>query len=863
MVADPTNSVGRRQWIYPVVFLSGFAGLGYEMVWTRVLALSLGHEIIAVLAVLAAFFAGLSLGAFALGGLIKQSSKPALWYAALEMAIGCWAIALIWLIPAFNEQMPQWIGESPGALRHWSVAFGATFILLLPATAAMGATLPSLEQSCTALFGPGRYVGGVYATNTLGAVAGTLLTTFAMAPALGFTATLWLCAAINIVCGLWAFGAWRSLQANHADQVEPNTFARTTSSRLLTSLFITGLLGLAFEVVVIRVLSQVLENTVFTFAAVLSVYLLGTAIGAWLYQRYAAAADADNTLQRLIVLTTVSCLIGSATLWASDALYTTLTGLLSRSATTTIGAEFMLAATAFLLPTIAMGGLFSHLAQTATPRFGLGRALAINTLGAAIAPLLAGIVVLPLVGAQFTLIAISLAYLLLLPRRSFRPIWLAAPVTAALLLALSPPLRFVDVPEGGKLLDYHEGVMASVAVVSDDYDTRYLKINNHFTMGSTSSGFADHRQTHIPLLLHPNPHSALYLGVGTGMTMNAAQYHPGLSVTAVELVPESLEVLDAFGTAADQNHWQKAPRLLASDARRFVVSTGASYDVIIADLFHPSRDGSGALYTREHFDAIQRRLNDDGIFCQWLPLFQMDLETFKIIARTFSDSFPHVQMYLPHNSINQPIVGLIGTKRPLPMHADYLVKRVSDHALQRQLVQLRLNSDFALYGGFVADRDVLLRYAGDTEPNTDDKPLVTYRAPAFAYRQTGQHGERLVELVEAVADRREAPIEADGDKFFGERLQAYWQARDAYLHAGLGVNASDDLQTMLAKIRNPLLDVVRISDDFWSAYEPLLAMAESLNQINPDAARQLLVELDKAAPSRSEARRLLATLQNN
>ncbi len=864
------RALDARRWIYPVVFLSGFAGLGYEMVWTRMLALSLGHEILAVLAVLAAFFAGLSVGAVVFGGLIRRSARPALWYGWLEIAIGIWAIALIWLIPIFNATIPQWIGEAPQPVWHWGIAFGATFVLLLPATAAMGGTLPSLERTSAILFGPGRYVGGVYGSNTFGAVAGTISTTFVLAPLLGFTTTLWWCAAINILCGLWAFTAWRSLPAEATARPAGTTNAAgPSSSRLLANLFVTGFLGLAFEVIVIRVLSQVLENTVYTFAAVLSIYLLGTAIGASLYQRYATNDDYGSRLRKLLGLTAIGCLLGSAALWLSDNVYDAITYALPRTSSIAIGAELLVAASAFLLPTIAMGGLFSHLAQSATARFGFGRALAVNTLGAAIAPLVAGVALLPAFGPQGMLIVISLGYLLLLPWPAAKPVRPTFPAaTAAVLaiaLALLPPLRFVEVPEGGRILDYQDGVMASVAVVSDAQDVRYLKINNHFTMGSTSSGYADHRQTHIPLLLHPKPRDVLYLGVGTGMTLNAAQYHPGLDVTAVELVPESLQTLEYFGTATVQNDWSQLPRLLSSDARRFVVSTDKTFDVVIADLFHPSRDGAGALYTREHFDAVRQRLNDDGLFCQWLPLFQMDLETFKVIAKTFSESFPNVQVYLPHNSISQPIVGLIGTNHPLTMQPDYLLNRVHGRTLQRELVKLRLNSDFALYGGFVADREALRQFAQQAELNTDDKTTVTYRAPQFAYQQKQSHGERLVSLVDALAALRTLPADDRPSRGtgFNERLIAYWRARDAYLRAGIGVSAEDDLPTMLAKTRAPLLDVVRISEDFRSAYEPLLAMAESLNQVDPGAARELLIELDRAAPARTEARRLLATLQRN
>lgn len=434
--------MARSHFIHLIVFASGFSGLGYEMVWTRMLAVSLGHEVIAVLAVLAAFFGGLALRAFTLSDALRRTRNPHRWYALLEAIIGLWAIALVWLIPVFNELIPRWIGEESSQMLHWGVAFGTTLVL------------PD-----------------------------------------------------------------RSRQSHR--------------------------------------------------------------------------------------LATVAVIIGAA-------------------------------------------------------------------------------------------------------------------------LAFMPPLRFIQIPVDGEVVNHRDGIMAAVAVVADASGTRYLKVNNHFTMGSTSSGFADHRQTHIPPLFHGAPRRAVFLGVGTGMSLNAAPLHPQLEVTGVEPVPEALTLLHDFGTDPEQNARIIAPRLLPSDARRFVVSTESQFDVIIADLLHPSRDGAGSLYTREHFEAVKQRLAKGDLFCQWLPLFQMDLETFKLIARTLIDRLPYVQVHIPHFSLRQSVVGLIGSVEPLAYGPDWLQTKVHSRALQRELVALRLNSNLALFGGFLADRAEFAEFAGEGQLDTDDRLLVTY-----------------------------------------------------------------------------------------------------------------------------------------
>ncbi|MEL7450017.1 MAG: fused MFS/spermidine synthase [Pseudomonadota bacterium] len=856
------STASRRALFYAVMMASGFAGLGYEMVWTRMLAVSLGHEIVAVLAVLAAFFVGLALGAIALSRRVAQSRTPHRWYAALELGIAVWAVALVWLLPAFNAAVPRLMGAEPGPVLHWGVAFGATLLLLLPATAAMGATLPAMERAFEGIAGKGKRVAGLYAANTFGAVAGIVATTFVLAPALGYGNTLLLCAAVNFACAVLMWRLGRPLPesqglANQSTRADP---------RLLLTLFVTGLLGLAFEVLVVRLLSQVLENTVFTFAAVLSVYLTGTATGAALYhqwrRRQADDVDFSGGLRVLLLAAAIASLAGLATLWAVPSAYDGLMSALGPGTASALVTDLCLAALVFLLPTLVMGALFSHLAQRAVGRTGLGIAVGANTLGAALAPLLAGVVLLPAAGARSSLLLVSLGYLLLLPppmTRSLR--WASVPAALALGVMLLPSLRFSTPPEGGQLVAYRDGVMASVEVVADAYETRFLKVNNHYSMGSTSSGYADHRQTHLPLLLHPNPRSALFLGVGTGMSLNAAQYHPDLKSTAVELVPEVLPMLEYFETDPTQNDWFEEPRLVTSDARRFVVASEQQFDVIIADLFHPSRDGAGSLYTREHFGAVRERLAPGGLFCQWLPLFQMDLETLKVVTRTFADQFPHVQLHVPHFSLLQPIVGLVGSTEPLEYAPGFLEARVPEPRLQQQLVALNLNSDLALFGGFIADEEALASFAGSGPLNTDDRPLVTYRAPAFAYRLQGEHGERLVALVEALRSEPATLLStAQAGSSFDERLNDYWRARDGYLRAGLQVQPGADLATMLAQTRDPLLAVVRTSQDFMPAYLPLLNMAQALASENPRAAAALLRDIDAAAPGRPEARRMLRAL---
>ena len=148
--------------------------------------------------------------------------------------------------------------------------------------------------------------------------------------------------------------------------------------------------------------------------------------------------------------------------------------------------------------------------------------------------------------------------------------------------------------------------------------TRFLEVNGHFRMGGTRAVRSDWRQAHLPALLQGAPGRAVFLGVGTGATLSGAAALSGIDATGVELTPEVVDLLPWFAEPGSNR-----PPVITADARRFMAAPGRAYDLVVADLFHPALDGSGALYTVEHFAAVRARLAPGGVFCQWLPLYQL------------------------------------------------------------------------------------------------------------------------------------------------------------------------------------------------------------------------------------------------
>ncbi len=793
---------------------SGSAGLGYQVVWTQQLGLALGHEAAAVLAVVAAFFGGLSLGALLLGQRIEASAWPARWYAACEAVIGLWGAVLMFAMPPASQAAVQWIGPTAAPAWQWSIAFGLSFVLLLPATAAMGATLPAMARLGTARVAP------LYAANTLGAVLGVLATAFWLIPSWGLTRSAGLCVGLNLVC---AVGAGLVLQARPTPTGRPSP-----DRRLLWPLAASGLLGIAYEVLAVRVLSQVMEDTVYTFALLLAVYLAGSALGAAAHARWLSLRHTPRLLQGLAV----AVLLGMAALWGAEALRDAVQPTTFASALAT---EAMLAACVFALPTFLMGALFCQLcAEADAAGQPLSRALGVNTLGAMAAAPVFGVALASVLGPKLALLGVAAGYLMITPGWQRPAWWLPAGATVSM-AALAPPLAFVDVPEGGRVLSYRDGPLAAVSVVEDAGGIARLRINNRQQEGSSATVFVDGRQALLPLMLHGEPTQALFLGVGAGITSGVAAQFPGVQVQAVELLPDVVAATPLFRHALGNG---PQPRFIVADARRHVRTSSAQYDVIVADNFHPARSGSGALYTVEHFRAVQQRLAPGGLFCQWLPLHQLDLDTLRSITASFLAAFPDGAAVLASHSLDTPTIGLVGRAGGT---------RFSRHDAPPMAARFGLGEPLAVLGSLLADSAALQRFAGAAPLNTDDRPWVAYRAPRITYAPESAPRDRLMALLEVLTLQPAGLLRADSAEL-APRLAAYARARRDYLALGRRTPPSADPAVMLARVGPSLLEVLRQSPDFQPAADPLRRLAQALAPRDPATARQVLTALHDIRP---------------
>jgi spermidine synthase len=821
------------RWARLLLVLSGAAALGWQFIWTTQWTLILGHEIYAVLAIAASFLGGLCLGTWFMASSMAQAANLLRIYVIAELVIAAWAAVLVNCLPSLSTIIANGLGEAPTPWVHAISAFVMPTLLLLPATFAMGATLPAMVGL---LRGESKNMAEMYAANTFGACLGVAIIVFYMLPQWGVRQSAWALCAVNGLCALAAWLVWRN-----AEQAKVNV---PTGLRFQggSTLFFLGFWGMGYQVLAIRVLSLVTENTVYSYALLLMVYLAFHAMGAALFKRlpHTNRVVANQSLSLGVLI--VSIFLGAMGLAFADKLAVFPSEVLGQSIGAALAGEGLAAMAGLALPSLAMGFVFTQ--QTTrndqTPGW-LGKSLSLNILGAALAPLVIGLLIFPAWGAVGVISLILLGYTLLQSFKSIKDAIKLWPICLAYLIVggfLS--WTFSNIPSGGKELFYRQGVMASVSVLQDVNNVAYLHINSRVQEGSSASSWVERRLAVLPMVLHPHPKDVLMLGLGTGFTANAAAEFAGdVQVEVVELLPEVIQASDIFSTYPNMPQPKRPVQKITADARRYINGTQKTFDVIVADVYHPSRSGAATLYTVEHFQKIKDRLNDGGVFCQWLALFQMDTETLRTIIAAYQSVYPDMKAVLVSNSLDSPAVGLIARKgAPWPLVSD-LDKKWLDPELTLGAKRANLNDPLDVLGTVVADSESLRMFTTGTRPNTDDHLQVSFKAPWVTYAPQETPRARLKEVLSLwhVAPESTEPDEVQS------RLHAYRQAHKLYLEMGLKVKANSDPFLLLNSIQEELFNLIKLSPEFHPAYETLNALANAISALHPDQSKAVLGRL--------------------
>jgi spermidine synthase len=303
-----------------------------------------------------------------------------------------------------------------------------------------------------------------------------------------------------------------------------------------------------------------------------------------------------------------------------------------------------------------------------------------------------------------------------------------------------------------------------------------IKVNNYYAIGGTASQKWEEQQAHRPLMIHPQPRSVFFLGMGTGITAGTALQHAVERVVVCELLPGVVQAARKYFTPYVHGLFDDTrATIVVEDGRHYLQGTAERFDVIIADLFLPWEAGTGSLYTREHFAAVRARLQAGGLFAQWLPLYQMSQDEFGSIVRTMLEVFPLVTLWRGDFLPLRPIVLLVG-------HAD----------ATPSVPHKRLRLDDIPFMAHYAGNLTAARSQFEPYPlNTDDRPLIEYRSPITHRRQKAQAaswfvGAALIDFMETLL--RLVPPEDD------PYVQALTPRELAFVRAGLSLHRAEVLK---------------------------------------------------------------------
>jgi spermidine synthase len=548
--------------------------------------------------------------------------------------------------------------------------------------------------------------------------------------------------------------------------------------------FVSGLCALALEVMWTRGIAMAIGTTTYSFTIMLCAFLVGITLGSAIHGLMPLRRLHETAHLGLVLLG-----IGISSAIVSQQIPRLPQLAVELNARFYGGSEGVRAASTLLVSFIVMlvpatfMGIAFPLAGRARARlrtsFGgsVGDIVGLNTLGGILGPLLAGFLLIPFLGLQRSMLlvcALDLGYGVLLlsafaASRSTRPLLLtslALPLAVVAAVALPAALPRWDLHTLGafqnnvtlgytnaagvidvrgqlasvQVLYYDEGRGATVSVAESN-GFRAVLINGKSVATDYQTDLQhEYLLGHLPVLLHGDPRSVLVIGLGAGLTLGGVTAHPGIEqITLVEIEPAVVGAARVFedlnGAALDD------PRVhvVVQDGRNHLLTTRERYDVITADPIHPWAYGAASLYTREYYELIRRRLTEEGVMCQWMPIYELSEENLRSIVATFCDAFEYATLWqTAFDAV------LIGSKVPIGVDLEALERRLRTPEVAMQLGRIGLADPLSFLAEFTMDDATLRAYAAGGILNRDDNLYLEFSSPLSIGDPTG--GDNILKL---------------------------------------------------------------------------------------------------------------------
>jgi len=886
----------RLPFLATLLALSGACALVYQMAWLREFRLVFGGATPATAAVLAIFMGAMGAGSALFGRKAEASDNPLRLYALIELGVGVAALLTPLLL-----SLVRWLYLSTGGIAALGQVTATLLQLLLatlvlaPPCLLMGGSLPAAFKWVETDQDEQRgSLGVLYGVNTLGALSGVLLSTFWLLEHWGIRTTVMTAAFVNLLIGAAAW--WAARVASPAPSLKPAASQSATSSSLTTRFIylgagITGFTFFLSELVWFRLLAPLLGSSVYGFGLILALALTGIGVGGLWYRLFWAsrpgavtfAALARVAAWQVLFLALPWALGDRIAVFAIDVNQLRTLGLSGQVVGWTLISSLLV-----LGPSVLAGVQFPLLVGLlGSGNHDAGRhvgyAYAANTLGAITGSLAGGFLLLPWLtapgswrGVMLLTLLLSLGASALGAKSTSRRVW---PVLALLWLAAGSLIFISTGPSAAwrhkpigygrveslpatinglrgwlnasrwKIAYEFEGREASVAAVSSD-DGYCLYVNGK----SDGSAFGDAdtqvMQGLVPAMLHPAPHNAFIVGLGTGTTAGWVADVPGMErVDVVELEPGmSVLARDHFAPVNRNVLAKPNVRLIAGDAREALLAAGNSYDLIISEPSNPYRAGVSALFTQEFYAAAKARLKENGLFAQWVQGYEVDAQAIRQVYATLTAVFPHVETWISGPNDLLFIGHLSPPAYPLQQIRERITQPLYAEALKRVWLAQSVESVLAHHLASPEFARSLLQ-ATPAHINTDDRNLLEYGF-ARALSKDNQFETTQV-LSMAIATETDVPAhlvaEIDRNRITHERLRML--AADGSTFSIPSDLAGDDqrrAEALVAFARGNHESVIAAWTGAPSSPFEQLMLLESTAQAGPAEAMPPLVEAVRA-----------------
>jgi len=750
------------------LLLSGMASLTYQVVWVRLLGLTMGSTSASISTVLAAFFLGLALGSYLAERVTRNRINSLSVYIILEVIIGVSGLLLLPLLLNLQDVLAL----LPGADTSLSTKFFVTIVLLIVPTICMGATFPVMASILIRKRNEvGLRVSQLYSLNTAGAVLGAALAGFVFVPNWGLDGSVYIAFTINliiVVMGLYlnkriSLPPLEVPEPSQATADTPHASAVTEDApfrfRALVILFITGLVAIATEVGWTKYLSIFTGTTIYGFAAILTVFLVGITAGSWAVKNHLERWQRPELVMAFgLMLLGLTLLLTRAGLSLVPPIYQAVNHL-PAYASVKHGVKYFIVFLLIFPPTFIFGALFPlnlklYCGNLQGVRARIGKAYAVNTVASIVGSLTAGFWLIPYYGTDFLLIIMAMIVLISPvlfipaikgtgPRAAFASLIILIVSTGFILpnisykdLIASVQYQFDADAQSGKSPDFlflKEGKAGVISMVS--YDGRHVKLQNN----GLNESFIDLEDENnvllvetllgvVPYMLHEDPKSAFVVGFGGGITTKAFTKTKLESIKVVELEPAVVEAGRAIVGGEIKALADPRVTLEFNDARNTLLVENVKYDLIAAQPSHPWLARASNVFTKEFFQLVKSRLNEGGIYSQWVNLFNMDATTLRSIFNAFYEVFP--QGFTFANLDTGDFI-LFGSSQKMVFDYERMGKRLNEPDVKTALNYHDIYKPQDLMWYFSLSREEALAAAQGVPANSDTNILSEVRLSAL------------------------------------------------------------------------------------------------------------------------------------